>query len=166
MQQFVLMITAMEGAENCAATLSRQLEFEVQVATTWQGGLGALREREYSVVIVDESIADADPRGADLLWKNAGLAVPLQVNFAITGSSRLARDVRAAIARREQDQALAMRAAASTIERDLRSTVTGLLLQSQLALAEPASPPQLTTKLKLMVELAGTLKQRLDFPRA
>jgi hypothetical protein len=55
-----------------------------------------------------------------------------------------------------------MRAAVSTMESELRSTVTGLLLQSQLALAEPAASPQLQQKLKLVVELAGNLKQRLE----
>jgi len=103
-----------------------------------------------------------NPDGAELLWKHAGLAVPLQINFAISGSARLAREVRAAIARREQEQSLAMRAAASTIESELKSTVTGLLLQSQLALADPQVSPQLTFKLKMMVDLAGTRRQRLE----
>ena len=43
--------------------------------------------------------------------------------------------------------------------------MTGLLLQSELALAEPSAPPQLTAKLKLMVELAGTLRRQLERPR-
>jgi hypothetical protein len=160
--QTVLMITSIAGAENCAASLARQLGFTVEIASTRKAGLAALRHREYSCVIVDDTIAEADPDGAELLWKHAGLAVPLQINFAISGSARLAREVRAALARREQEQSLAMRAAASTIESELKSTVTGLLLQSQLALADPQVSPQLTVKLKMMVELAGTLRQRLE----
>ncbi len=162
----VLMITALEGAENCAATLGRQLGYSVEVAKDLQGALASLRGREYSVVVVDESVAESDSRYADLLWRSMGLAIPLQVNFAITGSSRLARDIRAALSRREQEQALSMRAATTSIERELKSTVTGLLLQSQLALAEPAVPANLADKLRLVVELAGNLKQRLDMPQA
>jgi hypothetical protein len=85
----------------------------------------------------------------------------VQVNFAISGTARLLREIRAALARREQEQALAMRAASVAVESELRDTVTGLILQSQLALAEPSLSPQLSAKLKTVVELAGNLKQRL-----
>ncbi len=166
MNETVLMIMAMHGAEHCAATLERQLKLPVETAKDLQGALECLRRREYSVVIVDESVAEADSRGADLLWKSTGLAIPLQVNFAITGSSRLGREICAALGRREQEQALSMRAAATSIERELKPTVTGLLLQSQLALAEPAVPPYLVDKLKLVVELAGSLKHQLERAQA
>jgi hypothetical protein len=90
------------------------------------------------------------------------MAVPVQINFALHGSSRLAREVQAAIGRREQQQVLAMRAAASLLENELKSTVTGLLLQSQLALAEPQLTPKLTGKLEQVAELAGSLRRRLE----
>jgi hypothetical protein len=48
----------------------------------------------------------------------------------------------------------------------LKSTVTGLLLQSQLALAEPELTPKLTGKLELVAELAGSLRRRLEQARA
>jgi hypothetical protein len=160
--QTVLMITSIAGAENCAASLARQLGFAVEIASSRKAGLASLRRREYSCVIVDENIAEADPDGAELLWKHSGLAVPMQINFAIAGSARLAREVRGALARREQEQALAMRAAACSMESELKSTVTGLLLQSQLALADPQVTPQLSVKLKMMFELAGTLRERLE----
>jgi hypothetical protein len=96
------------------------------------------------------------------LWQSFGMAVPVQINFAIAGASRLTREVQAAIARREQQQAVALRAAVSQLESELKSTVTGLLLQSQLALAEPELTPKLTGKLTLVAELAGSLRQRLE----
>jgi hypothetical protein len=165
MSQTVLMITSIAGAENCAASLARHLGLPVEIATSRKLGLAALRRREYATVIVDDSIAEGDPAGAELLWKHSGLAVPLQINFALLGCARLGREVKAALARREQEQSLAMRAATSIIENELKSTVTGLLLQSELALAEPAVPPHLATKLKMMVELAGTLRRQLERPR-
>jgi hypothetical protein len=163
--QAVLMVTSMAGAENCAASLAGMLGQPVEIASSRKFGLSALRRRDYAMVIVDETIAEADPAGADLLWKHSGLAVPLQINFALLGCARLGREVKAALARREQERSLALRAATSTLENDLKSTVTGLLLQSELALAEPSVPPQLASKLKLMVELAGTLRRRLEQPR-
>lgn len=162
MKRSVLLVTALSGMEQRAAALEQQLDLQVEVAATRDAAHALLRGTVYAAMVIDEGFAESDPRGADLLWKMAGLAIPLQVNFALTGSARLVRDLRAALARREQEQALAMRAAVSSMETELRSTVTGLLLHSQLALAEPAGSAQLQPKLKLMVELAGNLKQRLE----
>jgi hypothetical protein len=78
----------------------------------------------------------------------------------------LAREVQAAIGRREHQQVVAMRAAASQLENDLKTTVTGLLLQSQLALAEPQLTEKLTGKLELVAELAGSLRRRLERTQA
>jgi hypothetical protein len=163
--QSVLMITAIPGAESCASGLAATLGVPVEIAASRKLGLGALRRRDYATVIVDDSIAEADPAGTELIWKHSGLAVPLQINFALVGGTRLGREVRAALARREQEQSLAMRAATSSLENDLKSTLAGLLLNSELALAEPSVPPQLASKLQLMVELAGTLRRRLEQPR-
>ena len=166
MNQSILMITSISGAENCASAMARQIGSVVEIADTRKAALSALRRCEYSVVVVDDALAESDPAGTELIWKHAGLAVPLQVNFAISGASRVVREVRSALNRRGQEQSLAMRAAASTLENELKSTVTGLLLQSQLALAEPSASPILMEKLKLMVELAGNLRQQLARPQA
>ncbi len=83
------------------------------------------------------------------------------MNFAISGCARLVREVRAALARREQEKAVAMRAAASAMESELKSVVTGILLQSELALREPAVSPHLEAKLRNLVGLAGDLRERL-----
>ena len=165
MSQPILMITAFEGCEQCSAELSRQLGLVVETASSRKVALIALRHTEYCLVIVDDSLVEADPAGAELIWKLCGLAVPMQVNYAISGVSRLARDIRAALSRRDQEKSLAMRAAASAIENELRSTVAGLLLHSQLALAEPATSPALTRKLKIVVELAGNLREQLTRPQ-
>ncbi len=162
--QSVLMITTIAGADSCASSLAAALGVPVDIASSRKLGLSALRRRDYSTVIVDESIAEADPAGTELIWKHSGLAVPLQINFALVGCARLGREVRAALARREQEESLAMRAATSNLENDLKATLAGLLLNSELALAEPSVPPQLASKLQLMVELAGTMRRRLEQP--
>ena len=163
--QGILMITPIAGADNCAASLAGMLGVPVEIASSRKLGLAALRRRDYATVIVDESIAEADPAGTELIWKHSGLAVPLQINFALVGGARLGREVKAALGRREQEESLALRAATSQLENDLKSTVTGLILQSELALAEPSVPPQLALKLQLVAELAGTLRRRLEQPR-
>ena len=102
MNQSILLISAMMGIENCATNLSRQLGLPVDSAADKKEGIAALKRRNYGVVVVDESIVEPDPRCAELLWRYAGLAIPMQVNFALSGTARLSRDIRAAIARREQ----------------------------------------------------------------
>ena len=161
-QHSVLIISSMADAAGFAASLASALECAVSVAPTYRSGLMALRHQEYSVVVVDDCLAESNPAAADLLWQSFGMSVPVQINFAIAGASRLTREVQAAIARREQQQTVALRAAVSQLESELKSTVTGLLLQSQLALAEPELSPKLTGKLTLVAELAGSLRQRLE----
>lgn len=164
--QRVLVVSALSGAGNCAAAIMQQMGLDVNVVPERHEALEALRTGSYAAVIVDDALAENDPRGAEVLWKMAGLAIPMQVNFALTGSARLVRDLRAALARREQEQDAAQRAALKTVESELRNTVSGLLLHAQLALRDTKPSPQLEQRLRLMAELAGNLKQRLDIPQA
>jgi hypothetical protein len=161
-QHSVLIISPMTEASQVAAALSSALGCTVKLAAGHRAGVTELRHRDYSVVVVDDCMAETNPAATEVLWQSFGMAVPVQINFALHGSSRLAREVQAAIGRREQQQVLAMRAAASLLENELKSTVTGLLLQSQLALAEPQLTPKLTGKLELVAELAGSLRRRLE----
>jgi signal transduction histidine kinase len=162
----VLVVSALSGAENGAAAIMQQMGLDVEVVPGRREGLEALRAGNYAAVIVDDSLAEGDPRGAEVLWKMAGLAIPMQVNFALTGSARLVRDLRAALSRREQEQGAAHRAALRAVESELRNSISGLLLHTQLALREVGPSPQLEQRLRLMAELAGSLKQRLDVPQA
>jgi signal transduction histidine kinase len=164
--QRVLVISALSGAENCAAAIMQQMGLDVEVVPGRREAIEALRTGVYAAVIVDDALAEGDPRGAEVLWKMAGMAIPLQVNFALTGSARLVRDLRAALARREQEQGAAQRAALRAVESELRNTISGLLLHTQLALRDSPPSPQLEQRLRLMAELAGNLKQRLDIPEA
>ncbi|MGO8718256.1 MAG: hypothetical protein ACLQMO_03425 [Acidobacteriaceae bacterium] len=164
MTQIVLLVTATSGAENCAAAIGRQLGLTVEVAADRRTALAALRRREYSVMVLDESLVEADPAGAEVLWQQAGLAVPIQVNLGISGCNRVLREVRAALQRRERELSLAMRAATQAMEGEMNTTITGLLLQTQLALDEPALPPATVVKLRQVVELASVLRNQLRTP--
>ncbi len=158
----ILLVTGVEGARNCADVIAKQLEMDVEVADGRKTALGLLRQREFVAVVVDETVAGCDPAAAEAIWERAGLAIPLQINFAVSGAARLIREIRAALHRREREQMLARRAAAVAVEQELKTTVAGLLLQSQLALSssEPASP--LAEKLRLVASLAGDLRRQLS----
>lgn len=162
----VLVVSAVSGAEACAAAIMQQMGLDVDVVPGRREAMEALRAGCYVAVLVEDSLAEGDPRGAEVLWKMAGLAIPMQVNFAITGSARLVRDLRAALMRREQEQGAAQRAALQVVESELRNTISGLLLHTQLALRDSLPSPQLEQRLRLMAELAGNLKRRLELPQA
>ena len=151
----------MDGAENCAEWIAGQVGSRVEVAATRRAALAALRRSKFAVVVVEESLSEGDPEWADQVWGLAGLAIPVQINFAISGCARLGREVKAALMRRDGQKAIARKAAAIDIENDLKSAITGLLLESELALREPAIPPALEPKLRHLVELAGALRERL-----
>ncbi len=161
MSRDVLIITTIEGAENIARVIAEQISARVEVATSRRAGLLALRREPFGVVVVETNLVEADPEWADALWASAGLAMPVQVNFALSGAARLAREVKAALARRDGEQAIARLSVATEMENALKSSVTGLLLESELALMEPAVPASLEPKLRHLVELAGTLRERL-----
>lgn len=160
--EHVLLVSAIAGAENCAAVVAKQFGLAVDAASTRKDALTALRRQNYAIVVLDSSLLEPAQGDADTLFRHIGLAIPLEINFAISGCGRLVREIRAALHRRQFEKAVAVRSAATSLESNLRDTVAGLLLQSQLALAEPSIPPQVVDKLKLMVELAGSLRQRLD----
>lgn len=160
----ILIVTGIEGARNCAAVIAAQLGMEVEVAEGRKAALTALRRTEYAAIVVDETIAECDPASAEVIWEHAGLAIPLQINFALSGASRLVREIRSALHRREREQTLARRAAAAAIETELKSTVSGLLLHSQLALSGSEIPPHVADKLRVVADLAGNLRQQLSAP--
>jgi hypothetical protein len=162
----ILMVTGIEDARKCAEAVSAQLGMEVEIADGRKAALAALRRREFAAVVVDESTAECDPASAEAIWEHAGLAIPLQINFALSGAARLVREIRAGLHRREREQMLARHAAAAAIEAELKTTVAGLLLHSQLALNGSEVPAPVADRLRVVADRAGHLRQKLSAPLA
>ena len=157
----ILIVSGMEGVRNCADVVSKQLNMSVDFAGGRRGALDAMRKREFLVVVVDETLVECDPTAADAIWERSGLAIPLQINFALSGAGRIIREIRAALHRREREQAAARLAAREDIRTELKNTITGLVLQSQLALAEAGVPNPVVQKLRIVEDLAGKLRRQL-----
>ncbi len=160
----ILLVTGIEGARNCAAVVGEQLGMAVEVAGGRREALAALRKGEFLAVVIDETLAECDPAAADRICEHAGLAIPLQINFAVSGAARLVREIRSALHRREREQAVARRAAAAAMEAELKSTVAGLLLHSQLALSGNEVPAPVADRLRVVADLAGSLRRQLSAP--
>jgi hypothetical protein len=157
-----LIITAIEGIETTAAALAAQLKLTVEIAASRSTAVRLLLRRSYSVVVLDQILAESDVEGADLIWKNAGVAIPLQINFALAGSARVEREIRGALGRREREQQLAVAAAMAAVDAELKNAITGILLESGLALAEEGVPPRIENRLRAMAEMAAGLRDRLQ----
>lgn len=164
----ILLIASMVTVDNCvralASDLSEDLACQVQCANGRRAGLQVLRSPgagRFDIVVVEEALAESDPLWADAVWQAAGLAMPMQVNFALSGAPRLGRDLRAALGRLRGEHALMRRTVAAELENELKSSVTGLMLESELALREPGVSESLEPKLRHLVQLAGALRERL-----
>jgi hypothetical protein len=160
----ILMVTGIEGVRSCAAAVGAQLGMEVEVAEGRKAALAALRRREFLVLVIDETLAECDPAAAEKICESAGLAIPMQINFAVSGAARLIREIRAALNRREREQTVARKAATAAIESELKTTVAGLLLHSQLAMNGSGVPAAVAERLRMVADLAGSLRQQLNAP--
>ncbi len=161
MRKRVLLIAALDGAENCARVLEEQIDAAVELVENRVSALEAVRNGSYALIMIDEHLVEGDAAWADRIWAGAGVAVPLQINLALSGCARLVREAKAALTRRISEQEIARRAAMLDIQKDLSATVTGLLLESELALRVDAVPPELEPRLRHMVQLAADLRERL-----
>jgi hypothetical protein len=155
----ILLIAPENTALAVADALRRNLDAVVEITANRRAGLAALRRGEYCLVLLDEALAAADAQAADLLYQNAVSAPVLEINFIITGPQRIVRQARAALTRRAHDQAQARAVVTAALHSELNASLTGLLLESQLALREAA--PEQEEKLKHVVELAGKLRNQL-----
>jgi len=156
-----LIVTSIEGIESRAAELAGRLHVTVEIASSRAGALRLLSRRGYAMVVVDQILADSDPEGCEPIWKSAGMAIPLQINFALAGSARLEREMRGALARRDREQQLGAAAAAAALDDELKNAVTGFLLESRLALAEENIPPRVESRLRTLAAMADQLRERL-----
>ena len=158
----VLMIATIKNGDACAREISERAGVAVEVAPNRRAGLAALRRSHFDVVLVEESQAESDPEWADQVWRVAGMAVAVQVNFAIMSSVRLSREVKAALTRKESEKAAARHVLAAELDTEWMPSITGLVLASEMALREPSLPGALRPKLRRIVELAGELRERME----
>ena len=63
-----------------------------------------LRAQEYSAVIIDESLLEREPAESETVLQHIGMAVPIHINFAISGIDRVVRELSAARYRRTRSR--------------------------------------------------------------
>lgn len=159
MQSPILLIAPEAASLVLADALGRELKRPTVRTSNRRSGLAALRRAQYSLVLLDEGLAEANPVATDLLFQNSGDAPVLEINLSQAGAARVIRQARAALHRRALDESRARVAAAASLQSELRASLSGLLLESQLALREAG--PEQAPKLRQLVRMAGDLRNRL-----
>lgn len=158
----ILLITCSARAEECRAAIREMTGEETERAESRQGASAMLRNREYIAVVIDQCLLEPDADTADeVLLQDIGSGIPVYMNFAISGSERVAREVRAALQRRERESAIAQRAAETSLRNELKGSLTAMLLSCQMAMAMQGLPAAAVARIKSIHEAAQEMRSHL-----
>jgi hypothetical protein len=161
----ILLVTPSERARECAAALQDATSEPVRIAENLARAATLLRAECFPVVVFDQYLLEYEPDEAGSAIEHLGTALPVQINLAICGMDRLVREVRAAVQRRKREEGRARQAARAELHSELNSTVTALLLSTELALETRNLPAAALEKLQSVHELVTQLRRQLAAPR-
>lgn len=157
----ILLITSVAKAQECAQALQTSTTEPVMVCAGLQEAVLQLKEKEFSAVVLDLLLLDAQPDEHETVLKYIGSAAPVYLNFAVTGTARAAREVRWALLRRKREVLAARNEAELGLRHELNDTLTALLLSCQMALQVPELPAQAETKMQTVEALAKEVSAKL-----
>ena len=158
----ILLVTTSSRAKEYAAALERGTGHKTQLASSLPDALEKLEKAEYEILAVDQVLLECDSRALDTLLNRCGSAMPVHVNLSLQSSDRTVREVQAAMQRVARERRAAESFAGNLLRNELRSEVTGILLNSELALASRNIAPEVADKLKSVRELAQRMRSRLE----
>jgi hypothetical protein len=158
----LLVVTPSAKARGCAQAIQQVTSEETHVAATLSQALTQLRTQEYLAVLIDQAFLETEPVESDMVLEHIGTAIPMPVNFAISGMDRVVRDLRAALHRHKKEVLLVRQEVQHAIRNELKDTVTALLLSCEMALQVPNLPGAAEVKMRSVRELAQEVRVRLD----
>jgi len=158
----ILLVSCFAKAKDCADEIERQQHEKVEVCHDLTRAISLLQEHDYSAVIVDELILDANSTSGETLFKHFGLAVPVFVNFAIAGIPRTMGLLQFALSRRSRELTEIRRKAGQDLRHQLNDTVTALLLSCEMALRVPDVPEPALCKMHSVELLAKQISSELN----
>src|SRR5438128_1229169 len=82
-QSMILMVWSSNRAGECARIIEKTLLQPVQIVETLHHGCERLGSDEYSAVVLDQWITEAEPELTTVLFDQLRTAVPVFVNFGI-----------------------------------------------------------------------------------
>ena len=157
----ILMVSTSTRARDCAAALEQGTGHKTDLSTTLPLALGRLQAAEYDAIAVDQSLLETDPHALDTLLNRCGTAMPLFINLALHSVERTVREVQVGLRRIDGEKVQAMKAAERLLASQLRGNLTGILLNSDLALRQESIPAAVAEKLKSVRSLAQQMRSNL-----
>jgi len=157
----ILLITALADAPKCASALQEATDESTLIASTLADAVRQLREQEFSAVVMDQLLLDSEPEEAEVVFKHLGQAVPVYLNFALVGMSRVTRELRSALNRRNREVLVARREAEQALRHELNEKVTALMLSCEMALQVPGLPEVAATKMQTVDAIAKEMRDKL-----
>ena len=158
----ILLVTTSSRAKECAAAMERGTGHKTHIVTSIPAAVSKLEAAEYEGLAIDQSLLESDFRALDTLLNHAGMAMPLYVNLALHSTDRVVRETQVALRRAEQEKSLALRSARRLVSSQLRGEVTGILLNSELALKQKSLPVEIAEKIQSVKDLAEKMRSRLE----
>ena len=158
----ILLVTTSSRAKECAAALEQGTGHKTHVASSVPQAVTKMQTAEYEGLAIDQSMLESDVRALDTLLNRCGVAIPLHVNLALHSSERVVREVQVALRRAEKEKLMATRTAEQVLRNQLRSQVTGILLNSELALQQKSVSADVAEKLRSVRELAEEMRSQLQ----
>ena len=158
----ILLVTTSSRARECAAALEQGTGHKTHVASSVPQAVTKMQAAEFDGLAIDQSLLESDFRALDTLLNRCGIAVPLYVNLALHSNERVVREVQVALRRAEKEKLMATRTAEQVLRNQLRSQVTGILLNSELALRQKTIPPDVAEKVRSVRELAEKMRSQLE----
>ena len=95
----ILLVSPSGKVQECAKALRDATGLETSTVSSLRQAIVRLRAVEVESVVIDQSLVEVEPEESEILLEHAATAVPVYINFAISGVERLTREVRAALAR-------------------------------------------------------------------
>jgi hypothetical protein len=158
----ILLITPYAKGRDWAVKLEEEIREPMQVGCTLRDAATQLRAHEYTAIVVDQSLLDAEPDESEIVLQHIATAIPVYINFAVCGMDRVVRELRAALHRRKCELVLARQGAEEGLRNEFKDTITALLLSCEMALQTPNLQTLAEAKLRAVYELAREMRIKLD----
>jgi hypothetical protein len=158
----ILLVTNSSRGKEYGAALERGTEHKTHVAGSVPQATSKLQNADYELLAIDQSLLEADFRALDTLLNRCGTAIPVYVNLSLHSPERVVREIQVALRRSQEEKSAAERVVEKFLCNELRSEVTGILLNSELVLRQTGLPPEVAEKINSVRELAEKMRSRLE----
>lgn len=157
----ILLVWASERAEECAKKIEAAFQQPVTTVSTLREGGKSLEAERFTAVLLDQGVAEREPGETDRLIHHLGGAVPVFVNFGISGVERILRELRAALNRHARVSQLAQDQARFALWDSLKDDITGLLLCCGVILDDHSLTPAVAVRIQTIEAIAKRLQEKL-----